>query len=70
MKKNIVILLGFVLFGALAAPLAAQSGYVPAPANLQARQWFQDAKFGLFIHWGVYSVRGRAEWVLYTDKIP
>ncbi|HLK69814.1 MAG TPA: alpha-L-fucosidase [Bryobacteraceae bacterium] len=38
--------------------------YQPAPGNLRAREWFQDAKFGLFIHWGVYSVLGKGEWVM------
>ena len=28
--------------------------------NAQARRWFEDAKFGLFIHWGVYSLWARA----------
>ena len=37
---------------------ATQAG--PTPDNLEARTWFQDAKFGLFIHWGVYSVLGEA----------
>jgi hypothetical protein len=35
---------------------AAQEKYTPAPANVEARKWFQDAKFGMFIRWGVYSV--------------
>src|SRR2546429_2736672 len=30
---------------------------------------FQDAKFGLFIHWGVYSVLGDGEWVMETRPI-
>ncbi len=47
----------------------AQSGYQPSPANLEARRWFQDAKFGLFIHWGVYSVLGDGEWVMNNKKI-
>jgi alpha-L-fucosidase len=47
----------------------AQS-YKPAESNLKARQWFQDAKFGLFIHWGVYSVLGRGEWVMNEERIP
>src|SRR5262245_40803517 len=47
-----------------------QSSYQPAPANLEARRWFQDAKFGLFIHWGVYSVLGEGEWVMNNQKIP
>jgi hypothetical protein len=36
--------------------LADCSDYQPSPENLQARREFQDAKFGMFIHWGVYSV--------------
>ncbi|HZF37817.1 MAG TPA: alpha-L-fucosidase [Blastocatellia bacterium] len=48
----------------------AQSQYKAAPENLEARRWFQDAKFGLFVHWGVYSVLGDGEWVMNNKKIP
>ena len=49
----------------LAAPrVAAQAGYLPSPPNLAAREWFQDAKFGMFIHWGIYSVLQDGEWVM------
>src|SRR5262245_20357904 len=52
-------------------PLArAQSGYRPSAANLAAREWFQDARFGMFVHWGVYSVLGDGEWVMQNKKIP
>src|SRR5438128_8797665 len=51
------------------ATVAAQSGYKPSPANLAAREWFQDARFGLFIHWGVYSVLGDGEWVMNNHKM-
>lgn len=30
--------------------------------------WFRDARFGLFLHWGLYSVLGRNEWSLYLDR--
>tara|TARA_R110000868_G_scaffold378658_3_gene644149 strand:+ start:1301 stop:2605 length:1305 start_codon:yes stop_codon:yes gene_type:complete len=43
--------------------------YTPAPENLANRDWYQDAKFGLFIHWGVYSVLGQHEWVMETEEI-
>ena len=43
--------------------------YQPSPDNQQARQWFQDAKFGLFIHWGVYSQLGDGEWVMNNQNI-
>jgi alpha-L-fucosidase len=41
----------------------------PAAANLAARRWFQDAKFGMFIHWGVYSTLQDGEWVMQNRKI-
>ncbi len=56
------------LVSVLAALAPAQ--YQPTAANLEARRWFQDAKFGLFIHWGVYSVLGDGEWVMNNQKIP
>ena len=51
------------------AAALAQSAYQPSPENLKARQEFQDAKFGMFIHWGVYSVLGDGEWVLHDRKL-
>jgi len=32
--------------------------------------WFMDAKFGIFIHWGIYSLLKRGEWVMHNEKIP
>ena len=32
--------------------------------------WFRDARFGLFIHWGLYAVLGRGEWVMSREAIP
>jgi len=49
--------------------LNAQVKYTPSPENLEAREWFQDARFGLFIHWGVYSVLGDGEWVMNNQAI-
>ena len=51
-------------------PVSADTTYKPHPSNLEARRWFQDAKFGLFVHWGVYSVLGDGEWVMNNRKIP
>jgi len=61
MKKLFVLA---ILTGA-----ALAQSYQPTPENLKSRQWFQDNKFGLFIHWGVYSVLGKGEWVMNNDKI-
>jgi alpha-L-fucosidase len=43
--------------------LAAQS-YTPTPENLKAREWFGNSRFGLFIHWGPFSIPGAGEWVM------
>ena len=47
----------------------AQQDYLPSKENLEARKWFEEAKFGLFIHWGVYSVLGDGEWVMNNQNI-
>ena len=39
----------------------------PRSANLQ---WFKDAQFGMFIHYGLYSRLGRGEWIQLRDTIP
>ena len=33
-------------------------------------QWFRSAKYGLFIHYGLFSLLGRHEWVQFHEKIP
>lgn len=33
-------------------------------------KWFVEARFGMFIHWGLYAVLARGEWVMYLERIP
>lgn len=73
MKKTIAV---FIVFLLLSGTMIAQTAYRPAEKNLQNREWFQDAKFGLFIHWGMYCQlagggdQGIAEWIMNQKKIP
>jgi len=59
---------------ALSAKPAA--GEAPAkqpagPVDSQTRmKWWHQAKFGMFVHWGLYSVLGRHEWVMENEGIP
>ena len=39
-------------------------------ASPYALRWFNDARFGMFIHWGLYSVLARHEWTMYQEEIP
>ena len=66
MKKIIFKILFPILF--LSPNLKAQK-YVPTAENLEAREWFQNARFGLFIHWGVYSILADGEWVMNNQNI-
>ena len=66
MTKKTFFVLAMFLF-TLAS--VAQKGYVPAPENLKYRQEFQDNKFGVFIHWGIYSMMADGEWVMYNKKL-
>jgi len=44
--------------------------YTPSTVNIDERSKFQNMKFGLFIHWGIYSVLGDGEWVMRVKNIP
>lgn len=47
----------------------AQTKYVPAPENLEARSHFADQKFGVFLHWGLYSLFAQGEWYMQNEDI-
>ncbi|WP_293667113.1 alpha-L-fucosidase [uncultured Parabacteroides sp.] len=64
MKKRVLSLL---LAAGLTLPALAQKEYVPSPENVQARKEFQDNKFGIFLHYGIYSMLADGEWVM-TNK--
>src|SRR6202171_1450856 len=42
----------------------------PPPGHARRIQWWQEAKFGMFIHWGLYSLIGRHEWAMEVEGIP
>ncbi|MFC3196875.1 alpha-L-fucosidase [Parapedobacter deserti] len=79
-KKLRVYPIYIVLLCSITAGAIAQQTYKPTWESLDSREvptWFTDAKFGIFVHWGVYSVpawapKGKyAEWywsLLRNDK--
>ena len=52
-----------LLFAASFLPAKAQT-YQPSAENLKARQEFQDNKFGIFLHWGLYCMLATGEWTM------
>jgi alpha-L-fucosidase len=60
------------LFGTAAALPSLRTPQSSEMAASRARrmQWWHAAKFGMFIHWGLYSTYGRHEWVMEMEGIP
>lgn len=44
--------------------------YTPSDSNLQAREQFRDHGFGIFLHWGIYSMLGQGEWAMENLQLP
>ena len=64
MKKQLTTL--FLLVASLY--LSAQD-YVASAENLKARKEFADMKFGIFLHWGIYSMFAQGEWYMHNANI-
>jgi len=91
MKRTALLSLAALLVAALARLDAAEEkpaqtslGVVPLPevelARQQRIQWWREARFGMFIHWGLYSIpagvwkdkvhaEGYSEWIMFGEKI-
>ncbi len=61
MKLNLARLIALAAAFLATLPLAAAAAAdsAAAPANAQRLQWWQDARFGMFIHWGPVSLKGK-----------
>ena len=67
MSRIIVIAIAICILASLAS---AQVKYEPTWESLDKRptpQWYDDAKFGIFIHWGVYSVPAWSPKGMYSE---
>ena len=66
MKKSIIT--AALVLGTLFSTLA-QTTYTPTAENIKAREEFQDRKFGIFLHWGIYSMLASGEWTMNTNDL-
>ena len=59
MKKHLLSIAALSLLAAAAASSAsAQEIYQPSPEIVAAQEQFRENRFGIFIHWGIYSMYG------------
>lgn len=82
-RRDCLKILGAGAAGAAAVASGIQPSFAQNPQNLAADEspavkadrerrmkWWNEAKFGMFIHWGLYSIVGRHEWVMEMEGIP
>ena len=41
-----------------------------ARTRAQRMKWWNEARYGMFVHWGLYALLGRHEWVQAIEGIP
>ncbi len=85
-RRSFIKQLGAAGALALSAPNAPASGLASSPSSAQALSspiqlqmattrarrmaWWHQATFGMFIHWGLYSVIGQHEWAMEVEGVP
>ena len=69
MKQAFLRVISGLFLGISVVSTAFSQTYVPTSENLQARKEFQDNKFGVFLHWGIYSMTARGEWYMNDRNI-
>lgn len=60
--------MALALLTSVAMP-AEEQRYQPSESNLKARETFRDHGFGVFLHWGLYSMFAQGEWYLHNNNL-
>ncbi len=62
--KRTVFSLAYLLLACAASGREPKTDFGIRQQDDAAMKWFQDAKFGMFVHWGLYAVPAQGEWYL------
>ena len=69
--KNLAQIVVVLALCAVPHQVIAQWAPLAADSNAEKRiEWWREARFGMFIHWGLYSIPARGEWVQWNEQIP
>lgn len=69
-RKCFQIFIAISTIGALLFGIQISCKAETAQEFVKRTEWFRNSKFGMFIHWGVYALLGKGEWIQNVDKIP
>ena len=73
MRRPRSILFYCLLISLLLSTKSLVAQWAPLVSDAGAEQriaWWREARFGMFLHWGVYAIPGRGEWVQWAEQIP
>jgi alpha-L-fucosidase len=63
--------LALIVLTTAASHVLAQWAALASDTNAEKRiEWWREARFGMFIHWGLYAIPARGEWVQWNEQIP
>ena len=63
-RKLFLAACGLCLISGLSGQESYAADYVPSAEIRESQRRFSDDRFGIFIHWGIYSMFGQGEWYL------
>src|SRR4249919_2021962 len=66
-KLSLIVLLASVITSSVTAQ--KRLGTETAAQKKARMEWWTDARFGIFIHWGLYSLAARHEWVKHNEHL-
>lgn len=66
MKLRVYLMLALLTYAFVGA---RPQGYQPTEENVKSRQEFRDAKFGIFLHWGLYAMLATGEWTMTNNNL-
>lgn len=69
MKRNMVIFVLLIFIVLWTFQANAQLPYESPEKKSQRLEWWQKSRFGMFIHWGLYALAARHEWVKKNERI-
>ena len=64
LKIKIISCLLSALSPIMMTAATTDSHYTPSPEVISSQKEFETDRFGIFIHWGIYSMFARGEWYL------
>ncbi len=66
---GVCIAIGIISLNSSVAFSQDKQAYTPTQANLQSRENFRNDRFGIFLHWGLYSLLAQGEWVMTNQNL-